>query len=152
MKNKKYALIVGTLGMILALAVPMATAAPAVPAFRGENALLADGVAWDTIITPATFKGPKNPDSVDKLYVFMNLGGQRPVAEAAPYENDYNGGRWWVQSVEFTEVGLAVHDSDGDGIANFELTNDDAVLRHLSFGHITITPTDVYFVCPLIPV
>jgi hypothetical protein len=150
MKKKNYALVLGTIGLLLALSVPTAAADPAIPAFRGENALLADGVAWDTIITPATFKAPKNPNSVDKLYAFMNLDGQRPVAEAAPYERDYNGGRWWVQAVFFTAAGLAVHDPDGDGVANFELASDDAVLLHMSFGHLTIAPTDVYFVCPLV--
>ncbi|MHA2080656.1 MAG: hypothetical protein ACW99H_05875 [Candidatus Thorarchaeota archaeon] len=148
MKKRNYALILGTIGLLLVLTLPTAAAAGAT---RAEEALLADGKVWDTILTPATFKAPKNSKSVDNLYVFMNLGGQRPVAEAAPYEKDYNGGRWWVQAVDFTANGLAVHDPDGDGIANFELTSDDDVLQHMSLGHLTIAPTETYFVCPLIP-
>jgi hypothetical protein len=147
MKKKNFALMLGTIGLVLALAAPMVTAAPAA---RGEEAIWADGTIWDTIDTGAHFKAPKNPNSVDKIYVFMNLQGQRAVAEAAPYERDYNGGRWWVQAVDFTAAGLAVHDPDGDGVANFELTSDDAVLDHMALGHLTIAPTDVYFVCPLI--
>lgn len=146
MKKRNYALILGTIGLLLALAAPITAA----PAARGQEAIWADGTIWDTIDTGAHFKAPNNPDSVDKIYVFMNLGGQRPVAEAAPYETDYNGGRWWVQAVEFTAQGLAIHDPDGDGIANFELTSDDAVLNHMALGHLTIVPTEVYFVCPLI--
>ncbi|MHA1983569.1 MAG: hypothetical protein ACW967_04365 [Candidatus Hodarchaeales archaeon] len=145
--KKHYILIFGTIGLLLALVVPTASAAPAT---RGEEALWADGTIWDTIFTDTQFKVPKNPDSVDKIYVFMNADGQRPVAEAAPYERDYNGGRWWVQAVEFTAAGLAVHDPDGDGTVNFELTSDDAVLHHMSLGHLTISPTEVYFECPLL--
>ncbi len=150
MGRRNYALFLGTIGLLLALVIPMVTAAPATPATRAEEALLADGTAWDTILTPATFKAPKNSKSVDKLYVFVNIGGQRPVAEAAPYEKDYNGGRWWVQAVELTALGKAVHDPDNDGFANFELASDDAVLHHMALGHLTITPTDTYFECPLL--
>jgi hypothetical protein len=81
--KKNNALILGTIGLLLALAVPMASAAPAV---RVEETIWADDTIWDTTDTGAHFKVPKNPNSVDKIYVFMNLAGQRPVAEAAPYE------------------------------------------------------------------
>ncbi|MFX1559043.1 MAG: hypothetical protein ACFFBL_00475 [Promethearchaeota archaeon] len=147
MKKYKYAVALGIIGLFLALTIPTAAATRAT---RAEKALLADGTAWDTILTSATFKPPKNLNSVDKLYVFDNLGGQRPVAEAAPYEKDYNGGRWWVQLVVFTELGLSIHDPDGDGVANFELTSDDAVLHHMMLGHLTITPTNMFFECPLL--
>ena len=80
----------------------------------------------------------------------MNLNGQRPVAEAAPYERDYNGGRWWVQAVQLTPAGLAVQDPDGNGVANFEFTSDTAVLHAMMLGYLSISPTDVYFVCPLV--
>ncbi|MFX1416229.1 MAG: hypothetical protein ACFFC0_05425 [Promethearchaeota archaeon] len=146
MNKHHYALVLGTIGLLIASVVPMVAAAPAV---RAEEALLADGTAWDTILTSATFKPPKNLNSVDKLYVF-SLDGQRPVAEAAPYEKDYNGGRWWVHLVEFTELGLSIHDSDHDGVADFELTSDDAVLQHEALGHLTITPTQTFFECPLL--
>ncbi|MFW9855270.1 MAG: hypothetical protein ACFFFG_09415 [Candidatus Thorarchaeota archaeon] len=149
MKKKNYALVLGTIGLLLALAVPRVAAAPAQ---RAEEFIWADDAIWDTIDTKNAFKAPNNPDSVDKIYVFMdeNFEGQRPVAEAAPYETDYNGGRWWVQAVFLTEKGFSIHDADNDGIADFELTNDDDVLKHMSFGHLTIVPTDVYFVCPLV--
>lgn len=147
MKRYKYAVFLGIVGLFLTLMVPTAAAARAT---RAEEALLADGTAWDTILTSATFKPPNNLKSVDKLFVFTNLGGQRPVAEAAPYEKDYNGGRWWVHEVTFTELGLSIHDPDGDGIANFELTSDDAVLHHMMLGHLTITPTETFFECPLL--
>jgi hypothetical protein len=142
---RNYAIFLGTIGLLLTVTLPTSAGAT-----RAEEALWADGEIWDTILTPAKFKAPNNLKSVDKLFVTMNLGGQRPVAEAAPYEKDYNGGRWWVQAVEFTALGLSIHDPDSDGIANFELTSDDAVLHHMMLGHLTIAPTDVFFVCPLI--
>jgi hypothetical protein len=79
------------------------------------------------------------------------LSGQRAVSDAAPGDADYNGGRWSVKIVTFTAQGLAAHDPDGDGMANFELTNADAVVAHEALGHITIRDTPVYFECPLIP-
>jgi len=142
--------IVATLvaiGVFLPLVTPVSA-----PATRAEEALWADGKIWDTILTPATFKPPKNLKSVDKLYVFdfSGLSGQRPVAEAAPYERDYNGGRWWVQKMVFTASGMAAHDPDGDGTVNFELKSDTVVLEHVALGHITITSIDMFFVCPLL--
>ena len=77
--------------------------------------------------------------------------GQRAVAEAAPGNRDYNGGRWSVKIVVFTPQGIAAHDPDGDGTVNFELTNASAVLDHAGLGHFTIMDTDVYFECPLLP-
>lgn len=156
MIRKKYGILLGAIGLLLVLTVPTVAAStispgPASGARRAEKALWADGKIWDTILTPATFRPPKNPNSADKLYVFMNLDGQRSVAEAAPYEQDYDGGRWWVHAVYFTELGLSIHDTDGDGIANLELTSDDQVLHHMSLGHFTIEPTDTYFECPLLP-
>ena len=78
------------------------------------------------------------------------LSGQRAVSNAAPGDTDYNGGRWSVKIVTFTTQGKAVHDPDGDGMVNFELTNADAVVHHESLGHITIMDTDISFECPLI--
>lgn len=135
------------LGMLLASIAPVFA-----PASKAHDAIWADGQIWDTVLTPATFKAPKNPNSVDLLFVFDESGlmGQRPIGEAAPYEDDYNGGRWWVCLVVFTEVGLAVHDADDDGWVDFELMSDDEGMAHYDLGHLTVIPTDTYFVCPLV--
>jgi hypothetical protein len=87
------------------------------------------------------------------IYSFMMSGleGQRGVAESAPGDRDYNGGRWDVQMVTFTEIGKAVHDPDGDGMVNFELTSAEQVLAHEGLGHIIINDADFYFECPLLP-
>ena len=117
---------------------------------RVEDALWGDGITWDTVLTPTSFKMPPR-QSVDLLYNFSMSGlmGQRGVSSNVPGDTDYNGGRWWVQMVVFTEQGLAAHDPDGDGYVNFELTSADEVEFHEQLGHIEIFETSTYFACPL---
>ena len=146
MKIRNYALFLGTAIILLMLVVPTNAGAT-----RAKAAIWADGKIYDTILTPATFKEPNNQNSLDRIYVVMNLDGQRPIAEAAPYERDYNGGRWMVQAVYFTDLGLSVHDPDHNGIANFEVTSDTQLLHYMTLGYLTITPTNTYFECPLLP-
>jgi hypothetical protein len=121
-------------------------------AMRVSEAIWADGELYDTIITPATFVSPP-AHSTDMIYSFMMSGleGQRGVAESAPGDRDYNGGRWDVQMVIFTASGMAAHDPDGDGMVNFELTSAEAVLEHEGLGHIIINDANFYFECPLLP-
>lgn len=117
---------------------------------RVEDALWGDGITWDTVLTPTSFKRPPR-HSVDLLYNFSMSGlmGQRGVSSNVPGDPEYNGGRWWVQMAVFTEQGLAAHDPDGDGYVNFELTSEDEVLFHVELGHIEIYETSTYFSCPL---
>ena len=107
----------------------------------------ADGMAFRTIATPSELpnKGPK-----DGIYVFDNLEGQHSVAEAKPGDQDYNGGRWQVYVLSFTEEGLAVHDADDNGMADFELTSWEDVQHHIGLGHLEQTAMGPSFVCPLI--
>lgn len=119
---------------------------------RITDLVWANDLIYDTIITPATFKDPPE-QSTDILYSFMmsGLDGQRPVSDAAPGDPDYNGGRWSVKMVVFTEAGLAAHDPDGDGFVNFELKNAEQLLFHAAvLKHFEIFDTDIFFVCPLI--
>ena len=111
------------------------------------GAIWADGYAYKTIDTQNSLpnKGPK-----DGIYVFANLGGQNPVAESKPCDRDYNGGRWQVYVLEFTESGLLAHDDDGDGIANFQLMSWEMVQTHIGLGHLTQVAMGPSFVCPLI--
>lgn len=121
-------------------------------AMRVENAIWAHGMIYDTVITPTSFKSPPE-HSTDTIYSFMMSGleGQRSVSDSAPGDRDYNGGRWNVQMVVFTDMGIAAHDPDGDGIVNFELTDAQTVLDHAALGHFDIIPANFYFVCPMIP-
>lgn len=121
-------------------------------AIRVEDAIWANDRIFDTVVTDTSFISPP-AHSTDTLYNFgmSGLGGQRAVSESAPGDPDFNGGRWSVKIVVFTPQGKAVHDPDGDGNVNFELTNAGDVLHHESLGHLTIMDTTVYFECPLLP-
>ena len=124
----------------------------AAPATRVSGAIWANNNLYDTILTDTAFHLPP-VHSTDVLYNFMirGLGGQRAISESAPGDRNYNGGRWSVKLAVFTETGKAVHDPDGDGIVNFELTNADDVHKHYALGHVEIIDTAIYFECPLLP-
>lgn len=107
-----------------------------------------DDALYRTIGTPTALpdRGPK-----DGLFVFTELEGQTPVAEAKPGDRDYNGGRWQVTVLAFTDSGKAVHDPDGDGVVNFQLTNWEQVLHHINnLGHLEVVGPGPSFVCPVI--
>ena len=106
---------------------------------------------YGTVLTDTNFKSPP-AHSTDVILNFdgSGLSGQRSVAEVAPGDPGYNGGRWHVYAVSFTEAGLMVHDPDGDGVVNFELTNAEAVLDAAELGHLTISDAGVFFECPLL--
>jgi hypothetical protein len=120
-------------------------------ATRVEDALWGAGVTWDTVLTPTTFTQPPS-HSVDLLFDFSMSGlmGQRGVSSNVPGDRDYNGGRWWVQMVVFTDQGVQAHDPDGDGYVNFELTSAEEIADHVELGHIRILETSFYFECPLL--
>ena len=113
-----------------------------------HDAFYVDGEIYRTVGTPTDLpvEGP-----FDGLYGFSGLEGQTPVAESAPGDQDYNGGRWARRILEFTEDGIAVHDPDGDGMVNFELTSWEEVEHHIGLGHLEVTPGVKYFECPVIP-
>lgn len=107
----------------------------------------ADGTAYRTIGTPTNLpnNGPK-----DGLFVFQGLDGQSAVSESKPGDADYNGGRWQVYVVEFTEAGLAVHDANNDDVADFELTSWEMVQQHIALGHLQQVGLGPSLECPLI--
>lgn len=136
-------------GLVMASSLPSAHAdAAAVVA----DAIWANDALYGTIGTDTSFTAPPE-GTTDVLFNFgdSGLSGQRAVSEAAPGDPDYNGGRWNVMLVTFTELGMTIHDADGDGMVDFELTNAEAVLHHAELGHLTITAPGVYFECPLRP-
>ena len=119
--------------------------------------LYGDGEMWGTkgtTVLPAP--NDHNLHSFDVLYVITNSNnpdGQLPVAEAAPGNPDYNGGRWFTHTVEWTEDGFGDH----GGIVPV-LTSEGEIEVHDNLGHLVITPGSfpngppVYFQCPLLPV
>ena len=136
----------------LALAVP-ASANPGKPNFGPS--VFGDGKAWGT--KGAAGLPPPNEhnlQSFDMLFVITNsnAAGQLPVAEAAPGNPGYNGGRWYTHTVTWTAAGFSAH-----GTVPVLMSYAD-VMFHASLGHLTITPGSPaggppdFFECPLLPV
>jgi hypothetical protein len=148
MKGQSAALTLAVLGTAL-FAVP--GAASAAQAMKVPDAIWANGELFGTVLTPTSFKAPPS-HSLDLLYNFemSGLRGHRSVAESAPGDPTYDGGRWWVQKVAFTEMGRSTFDPDGDGVVNFELKSAADVLHYVSLGDLEIFATDVFFECPLL--
>ena len=149
---KRKAIIIAAFFLVLMIGMLPAVSAKAIVV--REGAIWNDGMLYRTVLTPTDLTSTNAPDhSYDILYNFddSGLAGQRSVADAAPGDKDYNGGRWKVYAVTFTALGIAVHDTNNDGTVDFELTSDEMVLHHVTLGHITISDDPVkMFVCPMI--
>ncbi len=142
MKNSAFAAII-----VLGTALAIGQAAHAGVGPPAPNSFWVDGSLYATVGTPTNLPdhGPK-----DGIYVFTNLNGQTPVAEAKPGDQDYNGGRWQVTLLEFTQQGLGIHDANGDGVADFELQSWEMVQQHIGLGHLMVAGQGPSFVCPVI--
>lgn len=121
-----------------------------------EGAIWNDGMLYRTVLTPTNLTSTNAPEhSFDILYNFDGSGlvGQRSVADSAPGDKDYNGGRWMVYAVTFTDLGKSIHDPGNDGTVDFELMSTEMVLHHMELGHLTISEEPVkMFVCPMIKI
>lgn len=108
---------------------------------RGD-AFFVDGQTYRTVLTPTTLPSGAPTHSFDVLYVVVGDGvadGQLPVAEAAPGQRGYNGGRWIVTEVSSTGGALPL------------LTSNEQVEAALAAGHLEVSDPDVArFVCPVI--
>ena len=135
-----------------ALVLAQASTALADAAGRAANAIWVHDELYGTVATDTAFMSPP-PQATDVIFSFANSGleGQRSVAEYAPGDPDYTGGRWNVMVVTFTPLGKTIHDADQDGEVDFELTNAEEVLHHADLGHLTIAEPGIYFECPLLP-
>jgi hypothetical protein len=141
----------------LAVAFVFAFAAVAMAAGPSFNAAIwGDGELWSTKgLSTLPAPNAHNVQSFDKLYVIINSNnplGQLPVAEAAPGNPAYNGGRWFTHTVEWTQAGFDAHGTVP------VLTSYDDIMVHYNLGHLDITPGSFiggpmpYFECPLLPV
>ena len=117
----------------------------AVPAFAaGPNfgeLIYADDQTFGTKgTTDLPAPNENNRQSFDGLFKFSAGGaeGQKPVAEAAPGNPNYNAGRWI--EYEVTWIGAP------------ELVTSYAQLHALlDAGQVSIIETGAYFQCPLLP-
>jgi hypothetical protein len=135
---RKFALLTLVLALSLAITIPAFAAAPDFSA-----GIYADGQVFGTKGN-ADLPAPNenNRQSFDPLIKFTNgAEGQLPVAEAAPGNPAYNGGRW----IEYK----ATWDADA---AHVLLTSYAEVLEQVELGNLSLTETGNYFQCPLLPV
>lgn len=121
------------LGLLASIgAAPVAAGGPPSLAFY------VDGARYRTVGTPTDFSGTGAPaHSFDTIYA---LGGELiNVAESAPGDRDYNGGRWTVRPVAWN-------------VAPVQLTSDEQVEAYAAMGKLTILAPVKWFECPVIPV
>jgi len=136
---------------VVGLAVGGVAAAGAVPVSAGVGgpAFYVDGQVYRTVGTPTDLSGTGAPaHSWDVIYEFF--GAQLNVAEAAPGDTDYNGGRWQVHGLAFPDgyaAALADGDTDGDGVLDSAAEVDAA----LTAGSAIDTGVIKQFECPAIP-
>lgn len=153
---KRTAILSFTLMAFVFLAATAGLAGPGKPNF--SPAVYADGKVFGTkgttVLPPPN---GHNEQSFDALYIITNSNnsmGQLPVAEAAPGNPYYNGGRWATKTVEWTEEGFAAHGTVP------VLMSYDEIAHNYDIGYLEIfdepppgpnAPPD-YFQCPLLPV
>ena len=115
-------------------------------------AFYVDGTLYRTVGTPTDLSHTGAPaHSFDTIYDF---GGRQPnVATAAPGDRGYNGGRWMVHGLLFSdddayEAAVAVVDLNGSG----DIDTDAEVQAALASSHVSDGGVVRQFVCPVIKV
>lgn len=134
----------------LAGSLAIASAAPPQPGFY------VDGTLYRTVGTPTDFSQTGAPDhSFDTIYdISLSDSAVDPinVAEAAPGDRDFNGGRWMVHGITLTEAGLvaALDDDDVDQNGNNVLDSAEEVEAAIDLGYATDHGIVKMFECPVI--
>ena len=111
-------------------------------------AFYVDGQPYRTVNTPTDLSNTGAPgSSFDTIYDF---GGLQPlnVATAAPGDAGYNGGRWRVHGLEFTDYAAAGAMFDTNDSGDFD--SDEEVAAALAAGAATDIGVVKSFVCPVI--
>ena len=125
----------------------LATAAGAGSGGVTGPAFYVDGQLYRTVNTPTDLPATAPDDSFDVIYEFFGL--QPNVAEAAPGDRDYNGGRWLVHGLAFADYRGAVAAFDANGSGNFDSAEE--VEAAIGAGAATDLGVVKRFVCPAIP-
>ena len=111
-------------------------------------AFYVDGELYRTVGTPTDLSGTGAPaDSFDTIY---DIAGQPNVATAAPGDSGYNGGRWMVHALTFSDYQDAVDAVDTNGSGDID--SNDEVQAAIVGGFVTDDVVVRQFVCPVIPV
>jgi hypothetical protein len=108
-----------------------------------------DGVLYRTVGTPTDLSSTGAPaSSFDTIYEFFGL--QPNVATAAPGDPGYNGGRWRVHGLRFTDYASALAQFDANTSGAFD--SDEEVAAALAAGAATDIGVIKSFECPVIRV
>ena len=114
-------------------------------------AFYVDGTLYRTVGTPSNFTETGAPDhSYDIIYNFGGL--QLNVAEAAPGDPDFNGGRWQVHALSFSDYAGALADPAVDMNANDVLDSAEEVEAAIMLGYATDLGVVHSFECPVIKI
>jgi hypothetical protein len=106
-----------------------------------------DGSLYRTVATPTDLTRTGAPDhSFDVIY---DIAGQPNVATAAPGDRDYNGGRWRVHALQFTDYDAAVDAVDANGSGDLDSAAE--VHAAMAAGFVSENTVVAQFVCPVIP-
>lgn len=140
--------------ILMLLAVATAAAATGATAGAAGSggvtgpAFYVNGQLYRTVNTPTDLSNTGGPDSsFDTIYDF---GGLQPnVATAAPGDMGYNGGRWRVHGLSFTDYSAAVQQFDSNGSGDLDSASE--VQAALAAGAATDVGIVKSFVCPVIP-
>jgi hypothetical protein len=136
----------------LAAVLPVTMAAAGGAGGVTGPAFYVDGEMYRTVGTPTDFSNTGAPaHSFDTIY---DLPGQPNVAEAAPGDPGFNGGRWQVHAISYNTdwaTTVAAHDMNSSG----DLDSDEEVDSALADpGPAGATDLGVvaFFECPVIKV
>jgi hypothetical protein len=133
-------------GLVLIVSAPVAGAQGA-GGVTGP-AFYVDGTLYRTVNTPTDLSGTGAPaHSFDTIYQFFGAQ-QFNVATAAPGDPGYNGGRWMVHGLEFTNYAAAVTAFDTNGSGDFD--SDEEVEAAIAAGAAEDIGVVKRFVCPVI--
>jgi hypothetical protein len=132
---------------VVAAAVTVGAAGAAGAGGVTDPAFYVDGQLYRTVNTPTDLSNTGAPDhSFDTIYDF---GGLQPnVATAAPGDPGYNGGRWHVRALTFTNYAAAVMQFDTNGSGDLDSAGE--VQAAVAAGAATDAGVVKSFVCPVI--
>jgi hypothetical protein len=110
-------------------------------------AFYVDGELYRTVGTPTDLSGTGAPaHSFDTIY---DIADQRNVATAAPGDAGYNGGRWMVHALTFSDYQAAVDAVDANNSGDID--SNDEVQAAMGTKFFTKSVVVRQFVCPVIP-
>lgn len=111
-------------------------------------AFYVDGTLYRTVGTPTDLSGTGAPaHSFDTIYA---IDGQPNVATAAPGDRGYNGGRWMVHALAFSDYAAAVAAVDANDSGDIDSYAE--VRDALDQNYATDLGVVRQFVCPVIKV